>query len=99
MLCRQVERALRLALGEVGDDLVAQLEIDSAAPAPSASHLLVRVIVPPTVDAPVSEIVARLGRAAPRLRYAIAPSISRKRVPELSFVPVASHRSAEGGEP
>jgi ribosome-binding factor A len=89
MLCRQVERALRLALaGECDDGVLSELVIDSVMPAPNAGHLLVRVFVPATPDLSIVTVLERLARAKPKLRHLIGQSISRKRVPELSFAPL-----------
>ena len=77
-LCRQVQRALSLAIGDVS--------VDAVEPMGSAAQLLVRVGVPPTVS-PV-DVVARLNGRAPQLRAEIASAISRKRVPTLTFVAV-----------
>src|SRR5438045_1577839 len=58
-LCRQVERALTMALaGECGDDVLRELYIIEVTPAPSASHLLVRVSIPAHV--PVADALAQL---------------------------------------
>ncbi len=90
-LCRQVQRALMLALaGECDDDLLRQVSVDSVQSAGGAGHLLVSVIVPR--DLVVVEVMARLNARAGRLRSIIASAICRKRVPMLSFIAVA-----EGG--
>ncbi len=96
-LCRQVQRALMLALaGECGDDLLRDVSVDAVAPAGGAGgtgHLLVRVSVP--AGASVMETLARLNSRSGQLRAIVASSICRKRVPMLSFVAVPS--SAGGG--
>jgi ribosome-binding factor A len=85
--CRQVQRALNLALadrnvGDGSDDLF----VEEVLPAPDCGHLLAHVVVP--ADRPVAEVMAALGREAPHLRSEVASAISRKRAPELLFVPV-----------
>lgn len=89
-LCRQVQRALDLALaGECGDDVLRDLWVESVVPAPDAAHLLVRLDVSgirPGVS--LAEILDRLGQARGRLRRAVTEAITRKRSPELTFVPV-----------
>lgn len=87
-LCRQVQRALNLSLGgEFGDDLFHDLYVSDVAPAPSASHLLVHVNIPSQRS--VAEVMSALERAAPRLRAEVARSITRKRAPDLTFIPAA----------
>jgi len=88
-LCRQVQRALMLALaGECGDELLRDVSVDSVEPAGGAGHLLVLVSVPGGV--PAMEILARLNDRAGKLRAIVAGSICRKRTPMLSFVAVPS---------
>lgn len=90
MLCRQVQRILSLALD---GDLV-ELSVGDVTPAPNAGHLLVELIVPPDVGGSIVELMSRVEAASPRLRHAVAQSISRKRAPSLSFVPVAANGGA-----
>jgi ribosome-binding factor A len=92
-LCRQVQRALMLALaGECGDDLLRDASVDSVDPAGGAGHLLVRVSVPDGL--PVLDVLARLNSRAGMLRAIVAQSICRKRTPMLSFVAIPM---VEGG--
>jgi ribosome-binding factor A len=85
-LCRQVQRALNLALADRrSDDGLNDLFVEHVSPAPDCGHLLVHVIVP--ADRPVDDALSALRRDAPRLRSEVAMAISRKRAPELSFVP------------
>jgi ribosome-binding factor A len=87
--CRQVQRALNLALADRGvDDGLSDLFVDEVSPAPDCSHLLVHVVVPP--DRTVGEALGALRRDASRLRSEVAMAITRKRAPELSFVPAFS---------
>jgi ribosome-binding factor A len=91
--CRQVQRALNLALADRNaDDGVNDLFVDDVSPAPDCGHLLVHVVIP--VDRPVTEVLSALRRDAPRLRSEVAMAITRKRAPELSFVPAFP----DGGE-
>jgi len=78
--CRQVQRALNLALadGSAGDGI-------NVSPGPDCGHLMVHIVAP--ADRPVLDAIEALRRAAPRLRSEVAQAISRKRAPELSFVP------------
>jgi ribosome-binding factor A len=86
MLCRQVQRALNLALaGGCGDDVLRELYVVDVTPAPSATHLLVQVSIPASIA--IVDVLERLSRAMPRLRAEVARSITRKRAPELSFIP------------
>lgn len=87
-LCRQVQRVLNLTLaGECGDDLLRDLYVAEVLPAPDAGHLLVRVVVPD--GAGMVEVLQRLERVSAKLRAEVARAITRKRAPELSFIPVA----------
>jgi len=86
-LCRQVQRALNLALADrCTDDVTNDLFVDAVSPAPDCGRLLVLVVVP--ANCPVTEALARLRRDAGYLRSRVAIAITRKRAPELSFVPV-----------
>jgi ribosome-binding factor A len=85
--CRQVQRALNLALeGRSGDEHINGLFVEEVSPAPDCGRLLVHVVVP--VGRPVSDSIAALQRETPRLRSEVATTITRKRAPELSYVPV-----------
>lgn len=90
--CRQVQRALNLALADrYEDDGLNELFVDDVTPAPDCGHLLVHVVVPP--NRPVAEALSSLRHDAARLRTEVAMAISRKRAPELSFIPT----TAQGG--
>jgi ribosome-binding factor A len=85
-LCRQVQRALNLALAERGSDPgLEQLYVDEVSPAPGCGHLLVHFVAPAGRSLP--EVLGSLRREAPRLRVQVARAISRKQAPELSFIP------------
>jgi len=85
-LCRQVQRALNLALAERGaDPNLEQLYIDDVTPAPGCGHLLAHFQAPP--GQPLADVLASLRRETPWLRAQVAAAISRKQAPELSFVP------------
>ena len=87
-LCRQVQRALNLALAEGGAEVD---ELFADAVTAGGGPLMVHVVVP--AGRPVSEALAALRRDAPRLRTEVARAITRKRAPELAFVAVPG----EGG--
>ena len=99
-LCRQVERALAMALaGECDDDVLRELMLDSVEPIGSAAQLLVRVRVPGGVGVSAAEVLARLEAQSNRLRHLVARAVCRKRTPTLNFVLLpAAQISAEGGE-
>ena len=85
-LCRQVQRALNLALAERGaDPNLDQVYIEDVTPAPGCGHLLVNFVVP--VGASLPDTLASLRRELPWLRAQVAGAISRKHAPELSFAP------------
>jgi len=88
-LCRQVQRILTLELaGFGGDEVLRDVYVVEVTPVQGSSQLLVQVSVPPHVT--VVDVLERLEQAAPRLRAAVAAAITRKRAPELSFIPVAA---------
>jgi ribosome-binding factor A len=94
--CRQVERALNLALTEVDGANAAAISglfVEEVAPAPDCGRLLAYVLVPSDVE--VAAALAELQRLTPRLREEVARAITRKRAPELAFVPVFG--GEEGG--
>jgi ribosome-binding factor A len=84
--CRQVQRALNLALAS-GDSQLQGYEIfvEEVSPAPDCGHLLAHVVV--SEGRLISEAMAWLRQNQPRLRSEVAMSIARKRAPELAFVP------------
>jgi ribosome-binding factor A len=87
-LCRQVQRALALALaGECGDDVLREAYVIAVEPAPNASRLAVRLAV--SSDVSIVDFLSRIERVTPRLRALVAQAITRKRVPELVFIPAA----------
>lgn len=84
--CRQVQRVLNLALADrnAGDG-IAGLFVEEASPAPDCGRLLVHVLLP--VGCPVADAICALRRDTPRIRSEVAMAITRKRAPELIFVP------------
>jgi hypothetical protein len=50
---------------------------------------MVRLIVPARAGIAVDEVLRRVDRVHGKLRAEVAAAITRKRAPELSFVPVA----------
>ncbi len=85
--CRQVQRALNLALADrSAGDGINGLFVEEVSPDPDCGRLLVHVVIPEGL--PITDAIAALGREAPRLRSEVATAITRKRAPELSFVPV-----------
>lgn len=86
-LCRQVREALTWALGTtIRDDRLADCSIADVEPLPGGNRLLVKVSVPP--DVPLSEMADRLTAAGPALRTEVAQAITRRKAPELVFVPI-----------
>ena len=70
-LCKQVRRAVALALaGECGDPVLQELVVDEVLPAPHAARLLVRVRFPARAHVPsVVEVFQRLGKRRREGRY------------------------------
>lgn len=84
--CRQVQRALNLALASGGAQLQGgEIFVDEVSPAQDCGHLLAHVVV--SEGRLISEAMAWLRQNQPRLRTEVAMSIARKRAPELAFVP------------
>jgi ribosome-binding factor A len=94
-LCHQVQRALNLALAAraAGEDLDAVF-VSGVAPAPDCGRLLVQVVMPDSCS--TTEVLSELRARTPRLRAEVARSISRKRAPELSFVPGTAEDERDG---
>ncbi len=90
-LCKQVERALSLALAsEFDDPALRDLQVLSVEPAPNSARMLVTVSLSPSAD-PIhpTQVVAHLSRASGKLRCEIAAAIHRKKTPELAFCVIA----------
>lgn len=84
--CRQVQRALNLALASSGSQLQGcEIFVDEVSPAPDCGHLLAHVVV--SEGRLLSEAMTWLRQNQPQLRTEVAMSIARKRAPELAFVP------------
>ena len=91
--CRQVQRALNLAFeGRSASEDISGLFVEEVCPAPDCGRLLVYVVVPE--GRAVADSITALQRDTPRLRSEVAMAITRKRAPELCFVPVLS----DGGD-
>ncbi len=88
-LCRQVERALTLALLECGDPAIQDLAVLSVTPAPDVGRLLVAVRAPQIgaeqASSGPAEHLMRLEAVKGKLRSEVASAITRKRAPELIF--------------
>jgi ribosome-binding factor A len=85
--CRQVQRALNLALADSGvAGIGCEVFVDEVSPGPDCGHLLVHIVVQDGY--PIADAMSALRHDASRLRSEVAMAITRKRAPELSFVPV-----------
>jgi len=100
-LCRQAQRALSLALeGECDDDVLRSAYVMSVEPAPDATQLLVRLVIPRSAgDVRADEVMTRLARVHGVLRRAVAEAVTRKRAPELTFVVVPEDADRTDGAP
>ena len=86
--CRQVQRALNLALAErATGDVECDLFAEDVSPAPDCGHLLVHVAIGGARS--ISEALQAIRSDTPRLRAEVASAIARKRAPLLCFVPVS----------
>lgn len=95
--CRQVQQALNLALaGCEACQAINDLFVEEVTPAPDCGRLLAYVVIP--AGRPVAEAIAALGRQTPRLRSEVATMITRKRAPELCFVPVHPEQGGPGDD-
>ncbi len=84
-LCRQVQRALNLALaGQFTGGALEDLFVVSVSAAAGSGRLIAHVAIP--AGRSVSEALEELRVRTPQLRSIVAGYISRKRAPELSFV-------------
>lgn len=86
--CRQVERALNLALADrSAGEVISGLFVDEVSLAPDCGRLLVHVLIP--ADRPAAAVISALRDEVPRLRSEVAAAITRKRAPDLVFVPAS----------
>jgi ribosome-binding factor A len=86
-LCSQVYEALSWVLGSVShDDILPVCSIATVEPLPGNNRMLVKVNVPP--DIPLSAATSALERAAHALRREVAQAITRRKAPELVFLPL-----------
>jgi ribosome-binding factor A len=84
-LCRQVQRALNLALaGQFVHGALDGVFVIEVSAAVGCGRLVARVAVPAGIS--VSAALKELRDRTPQLRAIVAGNISRKRAPELSFV-------------
>jgi len=84
--CRQVQRALNLALASSDSQLQGyEIFVEDVSPAPDCGHLLAHIVV--SEGRLLSEAMAWLRQNQPQLRTEVAMSIARKRAPELTFMP------------
>ena len=85
-LCKQVERAAALVVGDWVDDVLLGAAVASVEPWPDAARLRITVVLAsPRVTEQVQEAHEALTRAVAAFRAEIARSIRRKRVPEIAF--------------
>jgi hypothetical protein len=84
-LCRQVQRALNLALaGQFTGGALDDVFVVDVSAATGSGRLVARVAIP--AGQSVTEVLGVLRDRTPQLRAIVAGYISRKRAPELSFV-------------
>lgn len=76
------------------DPTLEQLYVADVTPAPGCGHLLVHFAMP--LDRSLPDVLVSLRRETPWLRAQVAAAISRKRAPELSFVPVMCLGDSDG---
>jgi ribosome-binding factor A len=94
-LCRQVQRALAIALMDCADDLIREFHVEGVRPAPDASNLLVLLGRRPgyaSAAPSIFDVLERLDRLKGWLRREVTRAITRKRAPELSFMITGGQR-------
>ena len=84
-LCGQVARTLNQVLAESGDDQLRELLVTSVRSAPTASRLLVTVLLPAEAAAGADQVREHLRRASGWLRGEVAAAINRRKAPDLTF--------------
>ncbi len=86
-ICKQAEKTLNLVLaGESTEPLLRELIICAVEPNPDSTHLLVIVEANSTdILLNENEVLEALQRAGGRLRFALATTVNRKRIPQISF--------------
>jgi len=86
-LCRQVQHALMWALGSShSEDVLAYCSVEAVEPLPGGNRMLVKISVPSDIS--LATVNERLAHSAPALRAEVAQAITRRKVPELLFMPV-----------
>ena len=83
-LSRQIERALSYILADCDDDVLLELNIQSARPAPNAGRILVTVTTS-NKELSAAQVLSRLSAAYGHIRTEVAASIHRRKTPELIF--------------
>jgi hypothetical protein len=86
-LCKQVERAVTIALaGECESAVLVGATVAAVEPAPDAGRLRVSIVLAPGKDADgLTEGRSALARSQAAIRAEVARWIHRKRVPEIVF--------------
>ncbi len=87
----QVKDALNWVLGSVSDrpdDVLVLCAVADVEPLPGGNRMVVKVAVPP--DVALSRVTDQLAESASALRMEVALAITRRKVPELIYVPVQS---------
>jgi ribosome-binding factor A len=84
-LGRQVAETLGQVLADLNDDVLRNLYVASAEPAPDASRFLVTLEALPAEPVDPVGALERLDRVANHLREEVAAAITRKRTPLLVF--------------
>ena len=75
-----------MVLGDCDDELMQSLMVDNVQPAPDSSRMVVTIIADmPPEEFDRNQIQLHLKEQTGRLRAEVGRSISRKRVPNLSF--------------
>ena len=88
-LCAQVKDALHWVLGSVvdrADNVLILCSVEAVEPLPGSNRMIVKIGVPPGTS--ISKVTDQLAEAASDLRMQVGQAITRRRVPELVFMPV-----------
>lgn len=84
-LCRQVCRALHLALAGLADPQLNDLLVSEVRLFPDSSRLLARLCSGSGSELDFEAVLMRIQRASNRLRLEVAAAIHRRKTPELIY--------------
>lgn len=91
-LCAQIRDALHWVLGSTDEDeednVLMDCQVIAVEPLPGGNRVLVKIGVPPEIS--LTDVQEELGKSANRLRMEVAQAITRRKVPELIYLPTSN---------